>query len=118
MAHWKVEDLGFGGTKYTCSECGYLWNDLFYVCDVEYCPNCGAHMVGGNEYVDEKPKKQTKKEKIIKKFVEYLKEHACNYDFSDDLSNCSYHSFRGIDTDDLDDMAEDFLKTIYEKKNN
>ena len=44
MAHWKIEDYGFGGSTYTCSECGFLFNDLFHQYDTDYCPNCKEYM--------------------------------------------------------------------------
>lgn len=37
------------------------------------------------------------------KFANYLKEHSCLYDLD------NYHSFDAIDTDDLDDLVEEFL---------
>lgn len=45
MAHWIIEDKGFGGTDYQCSECGNIWNDLFYkgsLSMAERCPGCEA----------------------------------------------------------------------------
>lgn len=41
--------------------------------------------------------------KGVIKFANYLKEHSCFYDLD------NYHSFRAIDTDDLDDLVEEFL---------
>ena len=39
----------------------------------------------------------------VNKFVKYLKENSCFYD----LDNC--HSFRAVDIDDLNDLADEFL---------
>lgn len=45
MAHWIIEDKGFGGTDYQCSACKDIWNDLFHK-DIssitECCPGCGG----------------------------------------------------------------------------
>lgn len=41
MAHWIIDDRGFGGQYYTCSNCGESWNDIFYeVSSLERCPEC------------------------------------------------------------------------------
>ena len=43
MAHWIVEDHGFGGQYYRCSECRESWCDIFQDVSMEFrCPNCGA----------------------------------------------------------------------------
>lgn len=43
MAHWIIEDHGFGGQTYICSECRESWNDIYSnVSMEETCPNCGA----------------------------------------------------------------------------
>ena len=39
----------------------------------------------------------------VVKFANYLKEHSCLYDLD------NYHSFRAIDTEDLDDLVDEFL---------
>lgn len=45
MAHWTIEDLGFGGTVYYCSECKDVFNDIYHrICSDGPCPNCGAVM--------------------------------------------------------------------------
>lgn len=42
-AHWIIEDHGFGGSYYRCSECGESWCDLFHNISMEErCPNCDA----------------------------------------------------------------------------
>lgn len=40
----------------------------------------------------------------IKEFVEYLKKHSCFYDLD------NYCSFSAVDVDNLDELAEEFLK--------
>ena len=43
MAHWIIEDLGFGGCWYQCSDCGASFNDLYRrVSSIGPCPSCGA----------------------------------------------------------------------------
>lgn len=43
MAHWIIEDHGFGGQYYKCSECRESWCDIFHNISMEEnCPNCGA----------------------------------------------------------------------------
>lgn len=47
MAHWIVKDYGFAGAKYTCSNCGYVFNDIFSQDkDFGKCKEC-------NEIIDE-----------------------------------------------------------------
>lgn len=43
MAHWIIDDHGFGGSWYRCSKCGSShWDILDDVCGEEFCPDCGA----------------------------------------------------------------------------
>ena len=55
MAHWIIEDKGFGGQDYTCSNCKECWNDLFhnpYTWNV--CENCRECIEEGKEeYIEE-----------------------------------------------------------------
>lgn len=53
MAHWIIDDKGFGGTTYTCSDCECAFNDLFWdICSTSDCPECGAVMTeDDNVYV-------------------------------------------------------------------
>ena len=62
MAHWIVEDRGFAGCWYTCSECGEVHNDLYDIEMSSYdcCPDCGAAIDEENEYVEEKSENKTK----------------------------------------------------------
>lgn len=47
LAHWLVEDHGFAGTTYTCSNCGEPFNDLFHrVYEFDKCPKCEALIIG------------------------------------------------------------------------
>ena len=55
MAHWIIEDHGFGGTTYTCSRCRDSWNDIYRDVSAEdNCPTCGYPMNDENEYVEQK----------------------------------------------------------------
>lgn len=55
MAHWIIEDHGFGGQYYTCSNCKELWIDIFHdVGGEDCCPACGEPIdIDENEYIDE-----------------------------------------------------------------
>lgn len=58
MAHWIIEDKGFGGQQFRCSECGYSYNDIYedHAYD-EPCPGCGAVINDDkNEYIENRPK--------------------------------------------------------------
>ena len=53
MAHWIIDDWGFGGSYYRCSHCGESWWDIFYDVGMEdNCPNCGEPIdVAETEYL-------------------------------------------------------------------
>lgn len=42
MAHWIIDDWGFGGSYYKCSECGEIFWDILDDVDSEKCPSCGS----------------------------------------------------------------------------
>lgn len=44
MAHWKIDDHGFGGMYYTCSDCGASFWDILDRFDTDTCPKCGMPM--------------------------------------------------------------------------
>lgn len=58
MAHWIIDDHGFGGVTYICSECRESWNDIYSdVSMEENCPNCGVSINNDeNEYMEKKKK--------------------------------------------------------------
>ena len=58
MAHWIIDDHGFGGQYYRCSECGESWCDIYSDVSMnENCPNCGAPMnEDETEYIEKKKK--------------------------------------------------------------
>lgn len=57
-AHWIIEDHGFGGTSYMCSECRESWNDIYHDVSMEdTCPHCGAFINDDdNKYIEDKKK--------------------------------------------------------------
>lgn len=63
MAHWIIEDKGFGGSWYRCSECGEgYWDVANYVAREDNCPHCNALIdTDENEYIDDRPRKMTPK---------------------------------------------------------
>lgn len=64
MAHWIIEDHGFGGNYYRCSDCGEgFWDILDDVGGEDCCPKCGEPVdEDKNEYIE--PHKTTKKRYI------------------------------------------------------
>lgn len=56
MAHWIIEDKGFGGLVFQCSNCGASWNDIFHsgIGCWDKCPNCHEDMDEEREYVEKK----------------------------------------------------------------
>lgn len=61
MAHWIIEDFGFGkigGINYTCSTCGRMWNSRDYkVYEWDHCPRCNEPIDDDlSEYVEESNK--------------------------------------------------------------
>lgn len=52
MAYWIIDDYGFSGQYFECSNCGErYWDILRYVGDEECCPNCHEKMEGENVYL-------------------------------------------------------------------
>lgn len=65
MAHWIIEDKGFGGVTYTCSHCREVWNDYYSKFPKSFCAWCGEDIdEDENEYVDE-PNKHKENNVII-----------------------------------------------------
>lgn len=53
MAHWIIDDHGFGGVYYTCSACGKTRNDLYHDVPDDICPDCGEPINDDeNEYAE------------------------------------------------------------------
>lgn len=52
MAYWVIDDRGFGGMLYTCSECGQCYWDIFdkSIFLRETCPNCGVKITEEERY--------------------------------------------------------------------
>lgn len=61
MAHWIIEDHGFGGAWYKCSSCGKSWYDLLEkVPRGDNCQSCGEPInEDENEYIEDKPKRRS-----------------------------------------------------------
>lgn len=54
MAHWIIEDKGFGGVNYTCSNCGDTWNEYYNKLPKDFCTECGEYIdEDANEYIEE-----------------------------------------------------------------
>lgn len=54
MAHWIIEDKGFGGVVYRCSNCRESWNDYYSKFPKDYCRCCGEDIdEDANEYIEE-----------------------------------------------------------------
>ena len=54
MTHWIIEDKGFGGVAYTCSNCREVWNDYYSRFPKDYCAWCGEDVdEDANEYIEE-----------------------------------------------------------------
>lgn len=54
MAHWIIDDHGFGGQFYKCSNCGDTWCDIYNnVSMEEQCPSCGEPIdEDATEYIE------------------------------------------------------------------
>lgn len=52
MAHWIIEDRGFGGHYFKCSHCGEVYNDLYDdVSSEDECPCCHELMDEEKKYL-------------------------------------------------------------------
>lgn len=57
MAYWIVEDHGFCGQHYRCSNCRNVWIDTYEDIPENACPKCGRPInQNKTKYID-KPKK-------------------------------------------------------------
>ena len=76
MAHWIIEDHGFGGQTYRCSNCREAWNDLYYD-DIlkNVCPACGEFIdEDENEYIEKTIKSVLENMPEVKTYSDYAKE--------------------------------------------
>ena len=65
MAYWIIEDKGFGGVTYKCSNCGALWYDCYDIFSKKFCAVCGEDIdEDANEYI-EKPKRRKADDTIV-----------------------------------------------------
>lgn len=54
MAHWIIEDKGFGGVVYRCSNCREAWDDYYSKFPKNYCRCCGEEIdEDANEYIED-----------------------------------------------------------------
>lgn len=59
MAHWIIEDRGFDGVIYKCSNCRKAWNEYYDNFSKKFCAVCGEDMdKDANEYIEEPKKHQ------------------------------------------------------------
>lgn len=74
MAHWIIDDHGFGGQYYRCSECGDSWCDIYddHLSE-DNCPSCGASIIHDETEYIEKKKKLTAKLMSDEQLNDYIK---------------------------------------------
>lgn len=54
MAHWIIEDKGFGGVIYRCSNCRESWDDYYCKFPKDFCAWCGEPIdEDAEEYIEE-----------------------------------------------------------------
>lgn len=55
MAHWIIDDRGFGGMFYTCSNCGEVFSDISKDNPGMWdkCKDCGANLDEEDVYTDD-----------------------------------------------------------------
>lgn len=100
MAHWIVDDQGFGGVSYKCSNCGEYEYRV-----KEKCSNCGIEMDEENVYLDEinPPKKKIDDKQILN--VLLSKEMEISHKFHnavEEILRLGYDNDRGrTEIDDL-----------------
>jgi hypothetical protein len=61
MAYWIVEDHGFCGQYYRCSNCSNVWIDTYEDIPEDTCPKCGVSInKDKTKYIDKPKKNKTK----------------------------------------------------------
>lgn len=54
MAHWIIEDKGFGGVVYKCSNCGESWNEYYSKFPKDHCVYCREDIdEDADEYIED-----------------------------------------------------------------
>lgn len=54
MAHWIIEDKGFGGVVYRCSNCRESWDDYYCKFPKDFCAWCGESIdEDADEYIED-----------------------------------------------------------------
>ena len=78
MAHWIIDDRGFGGVTYTCSNCWDIWCDLFDDHSLDHCDTCGEPIdEEASVYVIDNKSKPGRPVKV-KRRVKKKNEFECN----------------------------------------
>ena len=68
MAHWIIEDKGFGGVIYRCSNCRTAWDDYYHKHRKDICNWCGEDInEDENEYIDEVNEKRNRVIEVVNK---------------------------------------------------
>lgn len=92
-AHWIIEDKGFAGVVYKCSNCGESWNDYYCKFPKDFCARCGKDIdEDANEHVEEikyiKKTDNTIPSVEIPKLIDWLlgEKYICVDETSDDMT--------------------------------
>jgi hypothetical protein len=129
MAHWIIENQGFNGSLYQCSNCRSYWNDLYddihkLGIDNFVCPKCGESLnEDETEYVD-KPKQKHKSvfitvdslQEILNKYFD-IPNDTYAYNLTRDKSafgigTISMEDFEEFNEDTTRDLAEYIIKNF------
>lgn len=76
MAHWIIDDRGFGGMFYTCSNCKSVFSNICRDDPGRWdtCKDCGARFTEEAVYTDELENDETKKAVYIKDIEKAMRE--------------------------------------------
>ena len=70
MAHWIIEDKGFGGVVYRCSNCRESWDDYYCKFPKDFCAWCGEDInEDKNEYIEESENDIYERTKTLEKLL-------------------------------------------------
>ena len=108
MPHWIIDDKGFGGCFYRCSDCGESLCDIFDKnAGGEKCPKCDTIMDEDyEEYVEDKTPLEKVKE-AMKKLGSIPPIHInCSYDYKRDGTNI--HKLEQVSGESIEKLIELF----------